>query len=101
MLSKIIWKTIKLNVEINDYVKSKDDRLFDFIQKEISYLEKTWKDIQLPYFSSHERKKIHSIVHKLKNNMIFTKSVWEWKERRLYICKNSPKLTIDIDWNDI
>ncbi len=92
---------IKLNLKINDYTKTKDDRLFDFIQKEILYLERTWKDIKLPFYSSYERKKIHSIVHKMANKLIFTKSVWEGKERRLYICKQKPKLTIDIDWDDI
>jgi len=101
LISKNIWEKIKLHLEINDYRKSKDDRLFDFIKKEISYLEKTWKDIKLPYFSSYERKKIHSIVHKMENDSIYTKSIWEWKERRLYICKQTPKLTIDIDWDDI
>ena len=111
MISKIVWThdnseskknhKIKLNLKINDYTKTKDDRLFDFIQKEILYLERTWKDIKLPFYSSYERKKIHSIVHKMANKLIFTKSVWEGKERRLYICKQKPKLTIDIDWDDI
>jgi predicted RNA-binding protein Jag len=101
MISKIYWEKIKLHLEVNDYIKTKDDRLFDFIKKEISFLEKTGKDIKLPYFSSYERKKIHSIVHKMENKSIYTKSIWEGKDRRLYICKQNPKLTIDIDWDDI
>lgn len=101
ILSKLTWKKIKLQLEINDYSKTKDDRLSDFINKEISYLEKNWKDIKLPFYSSYERKKIHSLVHKMKSDTIFTKSIWEWRERRLYLCKKTPKLTIDIDWDDI
>jgi hypothetical protein len=32
---------------------------------------------------------------------IYTKSEWEWKDRRLYICKKNNKMTIDLDWIDI
>ena len=99
--SKKLWEKIKLYIEVNDYIKTKDDRLFDFIKKEIDYLEKTWNKVKLPHYSSYERKKIHWFVHQIKNKWIYTKSTWEGKERRLYIYKESPKLTIDIDWNDI
>lgn len=101
MSSKKVWEKIKLHIEINDYVKSKDDRLFDFIKSKIRLLEKTGKDIELPFYSSYERKKIHWFVSEMKNKWICTKSIWEWKERRLHICKQVPKLTIDIDWDDI
>jgi len=101
MSSKIIWERVKIHLEINDYMKTKDDRLFDFIKKEIEYLEKTWKEIKLPFYSAYERKKIHWYVHQIENKWIFTKSKWEWRERRLYIYKEAPKLTIDIDWDDI
>ncbi len=101
MSSKRVWERIKLHIEINDYVKSKDDRLFDFIKSKIKFLEKTGKDIQLPFYSSYERKKIHWYVSEMKDKWIYTKSIWEWKERRLYICKQEKKLTIDMDWDDI
>lgn len=103
MCSKIIWEKIKLSLEINDYMKTKDDRLFDFIKHKIDYLNKNSKEIILPFYSSYERRKIHWFVHKLNKSWIFTKSVWEWKERRLHIYKEivSKKLTIDIDWSDI
>jgi len=101
MLSKMIWEKIRLNLKINDYIKTKDDRLFDFIKKEIEYVKKTWKEIKLPHYSSYERKKIHWFVHSIKDDSINTKSKWEWKERRLYIYKEKTKLTIDIDWDDI
>lgn len=101
MCSRKIWEKIKLHLEINNYVKTKDDRLLDFINNKIINLEKNWKDIILPYYSSYERKKIHWFISSMKNRWIFTKSIWEWKERRLHIYKQKPKLTIDIDWNDI
>ena len=103
MCSNKIWERIKLHIEVNDYIKTKDDRLLDFIKKEILYLEKTGKDIKLPFYSAYERKKIHSFIHSLKNDNISSKSIWEGKERRLYLCKKVTinKLTIDIDWDDI
>lgn len=101
MCSKKVGEKIKLHVEVNDYIKSKDDRLFDFIKSKIRFIEKNWKDIQLPFYSSYERKKIHWFVSELENKKIYTKSIWEWKDRRLYICKEEQKLTIDIDWDDI
>lgn len=101
MSSKKVWEQIKLHIEINDYMKSKDDRLFDFIKSKIRLVEKTGKDIQLPFYSSYERKKIHWYVSEMTKKWIYTKSIWEWKERRLYICKQEGTLTIDIDWDDI
>lgn len=101
IIKKNISKDLKIHIEINDYMKSKDDRLKDFILAKIKIVEKNWIDIKLPFYSAYERKKIHSIVWENWNSRIYTKSIWEWNERRLYICKKDEKLTIDIDWNDI
>jgi len=92
---------IKIHIEINDYIKNKDDRLKNLIVWKIKFVEKTWKDLMLPFYSSYDRKKIHSIVSDYKNEKIYTKSIWEWDERRLYICKINDRITIDLDWNDI
>ncbi len=101
MVSNKIWSKIKLHLEVNDYMESKDEKLFLFIKSKIIIVEKTSRDIQLPFYWAYERKKIHSFVADYWNNIIYTKSIWEWKERRLYICKKDAKLTIDIDWDDI
>lgn len=93
--------SIKIHIEVNDYIKSKDDRLKNLIIWKIKIVEKTWQDLMLPFYSAYDRKKIHSIVSDYKNDKIYTKSIWEWNERRLYICKINDKITIDLDWNDI
>jgi len=100
ILSKINGKNIILHIEINDYLSKKEDKLFNFILKKIE-IAKSWKEVILPFFSAYDRKKIHSYVSKLKDETIFTKSVWEWSERRLHICKKSENITIDMDWIDI
>jgi len=101
IIKKNIDEPIKIHLEINDYIKSKDDRLKTFILDKIKLVEKNWNDLMLPYYSAYDRKKIHSIVADYKNDKIYTKSIWEWNQRRLYICKINQKITIDLDWNDI
>ncbi len=82
-------------------IKSKDDRLFDFIKLKIVYVKKSHKDFCLPFYSAYERKKIHQFISEMKNDSIYTKSIWEWKDRRLHICLQGKKLSIDIDWDGI
>ena len=105
-------RKIKIHIEINDYIHNKDEKLFAFIDREIARAKETWRNMKLPKFSSYERKKIHDYIGTLNDSEIFTKSKWEWSERRLYIFLNSHNqyeqkkketiwLTIDIDWDDI
>ena len=103
-----IW----INLEINDYVAKKFDRLLDFVSKKIEYVEETWKEVILPEYNWYERKKIHSFVSKIEDPKIYTKSIWEGKERRMHIIlkdwveiekkeiKKSPEeisISIDLD----
>lgn len=105
ILSMIINKNtedkIIIHIEVNDYMESKDKRLFDFVKSKIDFCEKSWREIVLPFFSAYERKKIHSYVSDLKNDKIIIKSMWEWKDRRMHISKKEIKLTIDLNSNDI
>ncbi len=97
ILTKNHSKNIILHIEVNDYISKKEDKLYNFVMKKIDFL-KDWQDIILPFFNSYERKKIHSYVCWLENDNIFTKSIWEWQDRRLHICKKKNRLTIDINW---
>lgn len=105
LLSMIINKTLEekvfIHIEINDYIESKDKRLFDFVKSKIDFCEKSWKEVILPFFSAYDRKKIHSYVWELKNDKIIIKSVWEGKDRKMHISKKEIKLTIDLNWTDI
>lgn len=101
MTNKSLENKIKIFFEVNDYIESKDEKLKSLILEKIKYVEKTWNDLKLWFYSPYQRKKIHDIVWEYNDENIFTKSEWEWDERRLYICKKKPKLTIDIYWDDI
>ena len=102
IISKNLDEKIKLHLEVNDYMYSKDEKLFRFIDSKITLI-KNWKndDIRLPFLNAYERKKAHSYIAELNNSKIYTKSMWEWHDRRLHICKVDEKITIDIDWDDI
>lgn len=94
-------ENFKIYLEVNDYLKTKDDRLKEFVFSKIKLVENSWQDLKMPFFSAYERKKIHDIVANYWNPSIFTQSIWEGKERRIHICKAEKKLTIDIDSLDI
>ena len=101
ILRKNLEEKIKISLEINDYLKTKDDIFKNKILEIVKEVEINWYDKKLWFHSAYERKKIHSIVAELENKNIFTKSVWEGIDRRIYICKLEKKLTIDIDWDNI
>ncbi len=103
-----IW----INVEVNDYIEKKFDKLLSFVAKKIDYVKNTWKEVILPFYNWYERKKIHSYVSSLEDNIIETKSIWEWKDRRMHIFlkpwvkiekkdenkKEKISISIDLDW---
>lgn len=51
---------------------------------------------------AYDRKKIHSYISEKHSGHIFTKSIGEEKDRRLFICKKSDmSASIDINGTDI
>ena len=101
MINKESDVKLKLQIEVNDYKNSRDDRLISFVQSKINEVKRTGQTCILPFYAPYERKKIHSYVAGLKDHTFYTKSRWEAKERRLHIYKKEAKLTIDIDGSDI
>lgn len=97
---KLEHKSFILHLEINDYLERKEDKLKNFISKKIKELSSSKPEIILPYFNSYERKKIHWFVSEFGDTSIYTKSVGEWKQRKLHICKKF-NISLDLDWVDI
>lgn len=104
---------IKLHLEVNDYIHSKDEKLKKYVISKVDFAIKINKDIRLNKLNPYERKKAHWFIWELNNENIYTESRWEWTERRLFICirdkelnkttqiKTNDKLTIDLDWDNI
>lgn len=101
ILRKTVWENLSIHIEVNDYLEQKESKLIDFVKKKIELAKSTWKEVVLPFFNSYERKKIHNFVSELNDKEIWTKSVWEWKERRLHIYKKFDSKSIDLDAIDI
>ncbi len=102
LLSKKLDSRVKVHFEVNDYGKQKQEKFFNFIESKIKYVTESWKDLKLPFLTAYERKKVHSFIAEKDDDSVFTKSIWEWNERRLFICKkSSTSSAIDIDWIDI
>jgi len=97
ILKNIFEESIKIHLEVNDYIQKKDTKLYIFIDKQIKILKDHWKDIILPKYNSYQRKKIHSYISELNDTSIITKSIWEWEDRRLHLLKISKNITIDMD----
>ena len=104
MIETIVWKNCVIHLEVNDYLKSKDDKLYKYIDSRIDYIMKNNKEITLPNFSSYERKKIHSYIWDKKIEWLNAWSDWVWAERVMHISYSKPKVVnidLDIDWIDI
>ena len=120
-LQKVLWmsiinifdKKIKIKLEINNYYKSFEDKLFWRIDRNITSLINNWWEYELWILSPYNRKRIHSYIAKKYDNII-SKSKWKWENRRMYLYISSTgkqekksfntnniskKLTIDINWN--
>jgi predicted RNA-binding protein Jag len=63
---KKLGKFIHLHLEVNDYMKSKDERLFRFLESKISFVLSTGKSIRIPNLSAFERKKAHNYISEKK-----------------------------------
>jgi len=100
LIGNSVNENVIVHVEVNDYLQQKDEKLFGYIKSKMEIVEKSGNDFRLPFFTAYERKKVHSFVS-TQNGSIYTKSMGEGKERRIYLCKKDSKITIDIDGDDI
>ena len=62
LLSRKMEQNIALHLEVNDYLKLKEAKLYQFIESKIKIVETSGKDLELPFLTAYERKKVHSYV---------------------------------------
>jgi predicted RNA-binding protein Jag len=59
---KKLGKFIHVHLEVNDYMKAKDERLFRFLESKIAFALSSGKSIRMPNLTSFERKKAHNYI---------------------------------------
>jgi predicted RNA-binding protein Jag len=86
MLEKVAGYHVHLHLEVNDYMKSKDERLFRFLDTKIAFIMSSPnKTARIPNLTSYERKKAHGYISMKDIAWLKTKSDGEWAERALFL----------------
>lgn len=66
MIERHRQKFLHVHIEVNDYMKAKDERLFRFLDKKVALLRATGGRVALPDLNAFERKKAHNYIAELK-----------------------------------
>lgn len=74
MAEKVRGKFVHTHLEVNDYMKAKDARLFAFLDSKIAFAISTGNPLSIPNLSSFERKKAHGYIADKKIEDLTTKS---------------------------
>lgn len=95
MIEKISGKYIHVHLEVNDYMKSKEERLFRFLESKIAFAMSTGKSVRIPELNSYDRKKAHNYIAEKAIAGLSTHSEWAGTERVLVLeytgeIKSSP-----------
>jgi predicted RNA-binding protein Jag len=62
MIERKTEKFIHVHLEVNDYMKMKDEKLFRFLDSKITLVTSTGRSIRMPSLTSYERKKAHGYI---------------------------------------
>ncbi len=89
LLSRMLeWKSekfIHVHLEVNDYMKLKDEKLFRFLDSKLALIQTTGQSIRMPSLTSYERKKAHGYIADKHIIGCSTQSEWEGTDRVLVI----------------
>lgn len=83
MIEKIVGRYVHVHMEVNDYMKLKDERLFRFLDTKITFVMSTGKSSKIPNLNAYERKKAHNYIAEKSIAWLITRSEWEGAERTL------------------
>ena len=53
---------VHVHLEVNDYMKQKDEKLMRFIDSKVVLIQSSGQSIRLPSLTPYERKKAHSYI---------------------------------------
>lgn len=89
LLSRMIERQtdgfIHVHLEVNDYMKQKDEKLFRFLDSKVVLVMNTRQPIRMPSLTPYERKKTHSYIADKNIPGLKTQSEGEGAERALVL----------------
>jgi spoIIIJ-associated protein len=85
MLERKTEKHIHVHLEINDYMKQKDEKLMRFIDSKIALIQSSGQSIRLPSLTPYERKKAHNYIADMRIDGLSTQSEGEGASRTLVL----------------
>lgn len=85
-----------IHIEINDYLKLKDERLYHYIDSKIAEVIHTKTSIVLNQLTSYERKKVHDYIRSKNISSIQAHSEGEGSERRLHLVFKPTSNTMNL-----
>jgi predicted RNA-binding protein Jag len=74
MIEKLHGQFVHVHLEVNDYMKTKDERLFRFLDNKIQFVVSTGKSSKIPNLNAYERKKAHHYISERAINGLSTHS---------------------------
>lgn len=85
MIEKQAHEYVHVHLEVNDYMKSKDERLFRFLDSKIEFVTSTGRSSKIPNLTAYERKKAHNYISERAIPGLSTHSDGEGTERALIL----------------
>ncbi len=65
---------VHVHLEVNDYIKSKEEKMFRFLDSKIAFIMSTGKSTQIQNLNSYDRKKAHNYISEKKIEKLTTHS---------------------------
>lgn len=85
IIEKITGSFVHVHLEVNDYMKSKDERLFRFLDSKINTVMSTGKSARIQNLNSYDRKKAHNYISLKNIDKLTTHSEWAPNARELVL----------------
>lgn len=85
MIDSITKKHTILHLEVNDYVKMHDEKLYHYLDGRVAYAMKSGQDVAVPNLNAYDRKKAHTYISEKNIEKLRTYSAGEWSDRCLHI----------------
>lgn len=85
MIEQLTGTFVHVHLEVNDYMKAKDERLFRFLDSKIALVMSTGRPTQVQNLNSYDRKKAHNYISEKAIEKLTTHSEWVGAERILVI----------------